>query len=212
MKASFSKSALCFLLFALASFVGSYAQAQTVDEIRKEREKNKAAEKSAIDDAVSIAKEELSRAYIQCDKNTYVTLNFMQETRQYNEVFEFVEFDEVQGFAKKVEDIQFFRDGGAQITFSIRASTLRKFRYGSQRITDWSDWSAFAAGQYLLMELVLVRRAPYLNNGWEVGKRIFTRDFQQRIWNRPSDKQEKWELRAPTCQEVKERIPSEFKK
>lgn len=231
MQSSFSKSALlfiCSLFFALTYLLEGSARAQTVDEIREARKKSEAAEKKAVDDAVSIAKEEFNKAYIQCEPNTYVTVNFVQGTKRGNELYDplinFLEFDDVQGFTKAPTDIQFLKNPeGAAIRFQIKASKLRKLGFRSKTVEtgtttrytfdykgkpDWSDWSAFAPGQYVLMDLILVRRLPFAENEWELGKLDFRTDFQN--WNgiRSSGKPEKWELRLPTCQEVKERTPS----
>lgn len=207
---------------------------ETLEERLRERERQKAQKKqggnNAVGEAIKLARKAFSDAYTQCEADTYVTVSFLQGEKRgrelYDPVINFIEFDEVQGFTKTTEDIKFISNNGQQgayIRFQIRASSLKRLAFRSKTVAtdtttrytfdyegkpDWSDWTPRAQGQYLLMDLILVSRLPYTENVWEVGKLDFRTDFKERIWNRPGDKFEKWELRAPTCQEVKERRPS----
>ena len=235
MNGSFVKPALllgCFLCFTPISFIKSYAQnpptKMPLEDVKQNRDKNKQAENAAADEALSgairLAKKIFSEAYTQCGTNgTYTTLTFLDGSRvgykKYDATFNFIEFDDVRGFDKKISDIQDGKDGKLYMKFTITARSYRKLWYRgitlqegdytryTHNYEEKKDWDKPTYDQRLLLVLVLSIRTPYQDFAWQEAVVQFNTDFR----DIPTEPLYKWGLRAPTCQELEDRLPSEVK-
>jgi len=235
MSGSFIKQALllgCFLCLTPISFIKSYAQnpppKKPLDDVIKDRNKNIQAEKSAVDellsDAIRVAKKVFNEGYTQCGtSSTYTTLAFIQGSqvgyKKYDAIFNFIEFDDVRGFDKKISDIEDPKNGKLYIKFTITADSYRRLSYRGITLKEGeytrytrdyegkNDWDKPIYGQRTLLVLVLSIRTPYQDFAWQEAVVNFNTDFR----DIPTEPIYKWELRAPTCQELEEKIPSEAK-
>lgn len=235
MNSSFIKPALLlgFLLcLTPISFIKSYAQnpppKKSVEDVKKNRDKNIQAEKSAIhevlSDAIRVAKRVFNESYTQCGtSSTYTTLAFIQGSqvgyKKYDATFNFIEFDDVRGFDKKISDIDDPNNGKLYIKFTITADSYRRLSYSGKTLQEGEytrythdyegkrDWDKPTYRPKVLLVLVLSIRTPYQDFAWQEAVINFNTDFR----DTPTEPSYKWELRAPTCQELEEKLPSEAK-